>query len=233
MALLAALNEWRVSEGLAPLRPNPVLDQVANNQAAYVLSLLDFPLGEDLHKDQDGLDPRQRLNQKIGWPFYNTPAQTAADEIANVGRNERAAIEFWQNSAIHRATATNPGYREVGITAIPMEFGGYFYMAVLASRPDVLPALVDPSSGRLYLTSERYRWSAGGAWIHEVTQVQVLPSASSPIDPAAWQPWQASIPAPQTQGPFAVAYSDGVVQVIIPVDPQGDIAWLPGNLPAP
>lgn len=230
MRLLARLNEWRLSVGLWPYKPNETLDRMAHDQATYLLSLPELPFGGDIHLDAQGQNPRQRA-LRYGWPFYNTEEQVAVTEIANVGHDEDDAITFWQNSPIHRDSVVSPSYREIGIAALPYEGGGYLYIAVLGARPNVLPALVEPQAGRIYFSSERYRWSAGGDRIHEVTQVQFVPSADATPDPAAWQAWQASLPLPSEVGAaFAVIYSDGATQVTAPVNMNTDVAWLPSNL---
>ncbi|MBN2472591.1 MAG: hypothetical protein JXN59_17835, partial [Anaerolineae bacterium] len=41
--MLAALNEWRLEEGLAPLKPNPTLEALAYLQLQYILALPNIP----------------------------------------------------------------------------------------------------------------------------------------------------------------------------------------------
>jgi hypothetical protein len=204
--------------------------QMAEAQARYILSLASIPDGGDIHLDRQGNGPRERA-AALGWPSYSQPAQVSASEIAYVGANVNAAVSFWQGSQIHRETVVNPAYREVGVAVLPHPYG-HIYIVSFGSRPNILPALIDPSSGMLYLSSERYRWSAGGTWIHEVTRIQVLPSPESTPDPNGWIPFRVMMPIPDGVGTeFAVAYSDGAVQLIVSVNRATSIAWLPANLP--
>jgi uncharacterized protein YkwD len=227
--VLAKLNEWRISIGLWPLRPNDVLDTMAHDQAQYVLTLATLPSGGDFHIDALGRNPRGRALD-YGWPYYNSPAQMAVTEIAAVGPTPDYAIDFWMNSQIHHDSVVNPAYREVGVAALPHEFGN-LYIVVLGARPGVLPALVEPDSGELYLTSERYTWAGGGDWVHDVTEEQIVASADSPPNDNSWLSWQPTIPAPASAH-YAVVYSDGEEEAVTDVDPGVDIAWLPDNLNA-
>jgi uncharacterized protein YkwD len=227
--ILAKLNAWRISIGLWPLRPNDVLNTMAMDQAQYVLSLPELPSGEGYHIDALGRNPRGRALD-YGWPYYNSPAQIAVTEIAAVGPTPDYAIDFWMNSQIHHDSVVNPAYREVGIAVLPHEFGN-LYVVDLGARPDVLPALVDPDTGELYLSSEQYKWSSGGDWVHDVTEEQIVASADSPPNDNSWLSWQPTIPAPAASH-YAVVYSDGEQETVTDVDPGVDIAWLPDNLNA-
>ncbi len=228
LAVVATLNEWRVSQGLWPFKINETLQQMALDQARYVLSLPAIPAGGDIHIGPGGKQPAERASG-YGWPYYNTAAQVAISEIAYVGANLDAALAFWRGSSIHSGAVTNPAFREVGVAVLPHSLGD-LYLVVLGARPDVLPVLYEPQSGILYLSSERYRWAAGDR-IQDVTGIQVLASPTSAIDPAAWQPWSLTTAAPPlSAAPFAVALTDGPHQVITEVNPVVDIAWLPGNL---
>ncbi len=229
LELLAKLNDWRTSQGLWPLQPNRLLDQMALEQAQYILSLPDIPGGADIHHGPNGDDPHTRA-LALGWPYYNTQSQVAADEIAALQRNADGAIGFWWGSPIHHQTVVSPGYREIGIAILPAPGGGFLYFADLASRPSVLTAFYEPVGQKLYLSSENYRWAGGGDRIHGVTQVQVV-AVGADIDPSAWIPWHFVIPAPQNLGSvYDVVYTDGVKETRVTVNTAVDIAWLPENL---
>jgi hypothetical protein len=225
MEMLAKINNWRLEIGLWPFKPNTLLDELALRQAKYLITIPDGPT--DYHADANGKYPAER-GFEAGWPAYNNPGQTAIGEVAYEGTVDDA-IDYWHNSPIHNKTVTEPGFREIGVAAVPYRYGSLFIVLV-GGQPDTLPALVDPAGGQLYLTSERYRWREGDR-IQEVSQIQILPSADAPIDPAAWQPWSATVSLPTTLGEtFAIAYSDGSHVVIDPIDIGTDIAWLPVNL---
>jgi uncharacterized protein YkwD len=225
MELLSKMNQWRLEIGLWPFRSNDLLTQLAMKQAQYLITIPDGP--SDYHADANGKYPVER-GFEGGWPAYNNPGQTAIGEVAYEGTVD-GAIDYWHNSPIHNKTVTEPGFREIGVAAVPGRYGNLFIVLV-GGRPDTLPALIDPASGQMYLTSERYRWRNGNR-IQEVTQVQVLASAESEVSAECWLPWNTTIAMPHTLGPnFAVAYSDGTHTVINPVDVATDIAWLPDNL---
>jgi len=227
--MLVALNSWRVQQGLWPLKANSDLDQLAQAQAAYLLTLPSLPEGGDIHRGQNGEWPLERA-QKAGWPFYNTSAQTAVTEIAYVGATVDAAIAYWRSSDIHNRSVSSNVYREVGIAALPHSLGTLFII-FFGARPDGLPALLDPSNGLLYLSNEYYQYAAGGNWINNATRFQIVDSPEAPIDEAAWQPWRSTVtvPASGTQ-PFYVVYSDGTHQLSIEVYAPTDVAWLPSNM---
>jgi len=111
---LQLLNEWRISEGLAPLRVNATLNEMALQQANFVLGRIDSISHEaDYHKDLNGRDAIQRARELFGWPAYGRPERIEVGENA-AEFNVKRAIQFWQESPIHRKAATNKAYREVG-----------------------------------------------------------------------------------------------------------------------
>ncbi len=229
--MLVRLNDWRASVGAGPLAVNPMLQSLAQAQFDYLLSLPVLPDGLELHVDAEGQYARERAIA-AGWPHYSTDVQTALSEIICANAGPAECIAWWQGSESHRIAASNPGFREVGVAGGPWAFG-YVYVATLGSQPNVLPALVDPVSQQLYPGTEQYRFSGGGDWIGKVTEYQILPSVDSQPAADAWQPWALTVPLPDTSGePFAVAYTDGTSQVIAPVDPRKDTAWLPDVLAA-
>ena len=222
------LNEWRISQNLWPFKLNETLTEMARDQANYVSTLSDFPT--DPHVDANGLYPPQRaVTARYQWPYYGAENRTAVGEIAYNGFDPSAAVNFWQNSSIHNSTVTNAGYREVGVAAVPSPFGS-LYMVVLGSRPDVLPALIEPGSSAIYVPNEQYQYRDGGNWIAEVQEVQVLDSVLSELDDGAWATWGPQLALP-TSGEFAVAFRSGEKLVITPVQPAEDIALLPSNIP--
>jgi uncharacterized protein YkwD len=158
LEIIALLNEWRLQTNLAPLRPNDTLNALALDQASYLSTLADIPSGNAMHLGPTGEGVRARaLYPQYNWPTYG--GQPAMAEVAYVGRPE-TALEFWRNSAIHRDTITNIGIREIGVAAVPHQWG-HIFIVVLASRPDVLPALVDPRSNSLYLTQDTWKFGVG------------------------------------------------------------------------
>ncbi len=227
--LLASLNAWRVENNLWPLTPNDTLAAVAAAQAAYVLSLPSVPEGAEIHLGPGGQGPQQRAHANpFNWPVYGRDDRVAVTEIAYEGASAQRAIGFWQGSDVHRTAALSPAYREVGVAALPDRFG-YLYLVVLGSRPNVLPTLLDPARGTLYLSNEAYRWAAGGPWLVNATQVEIFDSEGKPL--GGPQPWQRTIRLPGDVGDdLFVLYSNGTEQVISAVRGGASYAVLPDTL---
>jgi uncharacterized protein YkwD len=226
---VAALNQWRLVEGLWPLEINDTLNEAAADQADYLMSLPSLPA--DIHTGREGDNIFERVTQRFGWPHYNNDQQVAAGEIAYVGANLDAAIAFWVSSPIHNATVTSEGYREIGV-AVRDHPLGHLYIITFGSRPNVLTALYEPLSGLVYLSSERYRWAPGGDWILDVLDVGIRREGETETDPNREFPWQLYLRAPDDDASrFSVAYSDGVHQVVVDVNRGVDVAWYPDNLP--
>ncbi len=223
---IAALNGWRLSQNLLPYAPNESLREIANAQADYLLTLPSLPNGVALHFNAQGQGTRDRALAG-GWPHYATPDQTAAVEVACALETIQDCLSQWQGSPDHYHAISDPGYREIGVAVRPV-LAGNLYLVLLGSRPDVLPALVDPLGEKLYLTSEQFRFSGGTGWIQRVTEVQILASPDDEPATDAWVPYEPSLPLPEdVAGTFAVAYTDGTHQVITEVRPAIDVVWTP------
>jgi len=229
LELMARLNQWRITDGLWPLKPNTVLRDMARSQANYLLSLASLP--DDLHVDSKGRNPRQRaLDPAFNWPHYLGNDRVAVGENIYIGNNMNGAINYWQNSPIHRDTTVSVGFREVGVVIVPHPLGS-MYVVVFGARPNVLPVLIDPTSNTLYVSSESYRYAAPGDWVTSVKGLQFIPSVLSQVDQTAWQPWarQSSLEQINT---FVIAYQGDEDKLLMTnFNPQEDIAWLPSNLP--
>lgn len=232
LALVAAVNEWRIEEGLWPLRVNDTLMEMGQDQAEYLIGLSSLPQGGAMHVGSNGETPQTRaLYPQYEWPFYGTSNRIAIGENAYIGANESAAISYWSGSTIHRTAALSREYREIGVGVVDHRYG-HLYIAVFGARPNVLPALVEPESGQLYLSNEGYRYATGGDWLQVVAQYQYLDSGESSTDNSTWLPWEMTIALPEGAGPYYLAYSDGDIETITIIYPNIDIAWLPENLPS-
>ncbi|MEL6148281.1 MAG: SH3 domain-containing protein [Chloroflexota bacterium] len=230
LELVALLNEWRINQGMWPVKLNDTLTRMAADQANFVLSQPSWP--NDPHVDAQGRNPRQRaVDFQYDWPFYNSQERVAVGEIVATYATPQQAIVFWQGSDIHNRTATNRGYREVGVSVKPHPFGN-MYMVVFGSRPDVLPALVDPLDGQIHLQLEEYQYSDGGNWITTIEEFQIVPTVLTPLDDAAWRPWSALAQEFPTSGEFAIAYRGGGKTTINQVNLAEDVVILPGKLPS-
>ena len=232
LALVAAINEWRIDEGLWPLRVNDTLMEMAQDQVNYLDRLSTLPQGGAMHVGANGETPQRRaLYPQYEWPFYGTSNRVAIGENAYIGANETAVISYWQGSQIHRRATLSREYREIGIGVVDHRYG-HMYIAVFGARPNVLPALVEPVSEQLFLSNEGYRYATGGDWLQGISQYQYLDSAESATDNSAWLAWEGTVALPDGSGPYYIAYSDGEAETITIVYPNIDVAWLPENLPS-
>ncbi len=229
--MLAALNEWRLSEGLAPLKPNPTLEALAYLQLQYILALPNIPT--NMHDGILGEGVRDRgLWAPFSWPYYDVPDRINLVEITVAQRTIQQGITWWKNSPIHNEAATNPYYREVGVAALPYRYGTVF-VAVLGGRPDVLPALVHPDGETLYLTQEHF-WAQSPTSIGYARAVRLLDADREPL--GNWQPWRATLPLPEgidPAGTIYVEYTDGSKTVTTAVDLTTDIIRLPSTQSIP
>ena len=214
----AQLNDWRLGLGLdlGPLAQNETLARMAYDQASYLAGLRNLPNTTAIHNGQTGEGPRVRaLWPDYAWPDYGFPGQLLLSEITWVG-DRQDALDFWHESRVHRESATNPWYREVGVAAVPYRrngIEGYVYVAVLGARPNVLPALADPRQNMLYLTNETYR-GARNQTIRDVQQVRLFDGDGRPLT-NGWIPWAAEMPLPANAGSgISVLYSDGERQAV-------------------
>lgn len=221
--VIARINEYRVQNGLWPLAPNDQLRTLAHSQANFVAGLPEIPY-EDMHAGATGEDAITRAG-RAGWPSYNNPQQIAIAENAYAGATIPAAMDWWKGSDLHNRTMLNVGFREVG-AAIVDAHGTKLIYIVFGSRPGVVPTLYDPNSGVVYVSSERYKWSAGGAWLQDVTQVSVTQGGAAPT----WSPYALTVPAPaDANAAFHVSLTDGTTTLEADLNPRADIAWLPST----
>jgi uncharacterized protein YkwD len=226
--MLEMVNEWRVSEGLWPLKPNTTLEAMAIAQATHVLPNIENIDDEALfHTDADGRNPRERAAAApYNWPSYGQLQQIEVGENAGVG-SHTFALNFWKNSEIHRRAALSAVYREVGIAALPSKTG-YLFMMDFGARPGVLTALLNSSGGTLYLSSENSKYTG-------VTpgnmQVRIFDADGRAL--TGTQPWTPTINFEQRlSGEIFVLFTNSTYQALTPVNVEQDFAVLPGSAPA-
>ncbi len=185
--ILVQVNAWRIDNGLWPLATNPTLDALALAQANYVqpfVLTIDDNQEELFHLDAKQRNPRDRA-AAAGWPSYNNPAQIEVGENAGVG-SAKSVMNFWRGSAIHAKAALSTTYREVGVAALPMKGGGYFYIMDFGARPDVLPVVVNADGKHLWLTEEKSRYAKQ---VKALVKVRLLDASGNPLtDIANWSP---------------------------------------------
>lgn len=218
MDVLARMNVWRISQGLMPLKVNPVLMRMAQDQADFVAPRASAIEDEaEYHKDEQGRDAKRRAVERYNYPFYGNPEQVEVGEIVAVG-NTSFAFGFWERSDSHRRTALNPVYREIGIGVVKKLAGDVYYVT-LGARPNVLTALVAPDRQSLYVTLELspYRPMSPSA-----TTVQLIDVEGKPLTEV--RAWSSQIPLPSgLPNVIQVKVVSGTFQTQIPVNLTTDL----------
>jgi uncharacterized protein YkwD len=232
LKMLARLNEWRISEDLAPLKRNATLDALAMMQAIYVSTQRPYPDGLAIHRGRTGEGVKNRaLWDPYDWPTFGTAAQIAVEEIAAI-RSLSSSIDFWKSSTPHRRAATNPTYREVGVAALPLGFGRFIYIVVLGARPGVLPALYNPETKLIRLTKESYPYGSGHKSLKTPTRFRAFDAAGQPLQNSQWISWAEEIEVPEGAGSKVyLLLSDGTYESLTEVDLRDDWVWLPELVP--
>lgn len=227
--VIGLLNGWRLDEDKAPFKRNALLDEIALAQAGFLSKRGSFPAGFDYHMGPDGgIDSRA---YKAGWTTYgSTRLYIEVGEVAALYPTAAEAIQFWRGSYWHRLTIRNEVYREIGAAAVRRR-DAYMFIVVMGSRPSVLPTMVNPDEGILYLSTELSEelW-LNDAHMRPPVSVTLLDETGETISTRQWTP---TIPLPE--GDFArltVIYSDGMNSVESEVDvseDSQDVVILPGR----
>lgn len=222
--ILEMVNQWRVQEGLWPLKVNPTLESIAIAQASYILPQLSNNLADDAyHKDAQGRTARQRASAN-NWPNYGHPDQIEAGENAAVG-TFKLALDFWHESDIHRRAALSNVYREVGVAALPRARGGYLFMMTFGARPGVFTGLLSPDGNSLFLSGENSRYAKVKS---ADLQFRVFNALGQPI--TSRMNWQATVPLTAGYGDkLYVIFTSGDFQSVVEVNATRDVAVLPGG----
>lgn len=224
--MAAAINQWRLDEGLWPFQYNPNLEALARVQIEYLLKLPNIP--KNLHDGVLDEGPRARaVWDPYVWPYYGIPERISLEEITVAQKTVAQGIDWWQNSPIHNAAATNPNYREFGVATLPYEHGTVF-VAVLAGRPNVFPAMVHPDGSTLFLTRETYSGVLDGH-LSGIEQFRILDADENPL--TDWEDWAPTRPLADIDADvFHVEYSNGTESVITRVDRALHIVALPESV---
>lgn len=228
LTLIAALNAWRMEEGLTPFAPNDTLTRMARDQADYLSGLSTLP--SDIHADSRGRNPRIRaVSSDYEWPYYGQQARVAIGENGYIGRNVDTAINWWRSSSLHSGTILSEGYREIGVAAVPHRLG-YIYITVFGSRPNGFPPIYDQATQTLYLSNEFYQYAnRAGEWIPTIKEYQFVDDSIAEINEDGWLPFASEIVTPRT-GVFAIALRSDDQIVVIPVNTERDILIVPDIL---
>lgn len=232
--VIGLLNKWRLDEDKAPFKRNALLDEIALAQAAFLSGRGSFPAGFDYHMGPDGgIDSR---TLKAGWPNYGNRLYVEVGEVAAVYPTAAEAIQFWRGSHWHRLTIRNEAYREIGAAAVKRTRGdAYVFIVVMGGRPNVLPTMVNPDEGILYLSTELSKeLFLNESYMRPTVSVTLLDESGEAILTHQWTP---TIPLPE--GDFerlTVIYSDGANTAESEVDlseESEDTIILPGRSAPP
>ena len=230
LEIVANINDWRIDEGVWPLKTNPTLEAMALDQATYLASLGSLP--GDLHEGRRGLQPRQRaLVAPFNWPHYELEAQIAIGENAGIG-SVRSAMNFWRGSDLHTRTALNRGYREIGVAAVPRG-SDHIFIVVFGSRPNVLPALADPREpGAIFLSNEEFLYARFFDSIQTASEIRLFDADGRPLTDGSVD-WAETITIPESIGETVfILSSDGDHEILSAVNVGVDSAILPGFIPS-
>ena len=128
--LIAAVNNLRVANGLAPYTVSDILMQTAQGQASYMASI-----GSVTHYGPGGITLTQRL-LAAGYPLAGdlSLGGLRAENITG-GTNKTAAqaVLEWQGDAPHLNTMLSPNLTEIGAGVATA--GGVTYMVIDCALP--------------------------------------------------------------------------------------------------
>ncbi len=224
---MSEINRWRIRRGLSPMARNADLDFLAMQQAQYMFDELPFTNTVDFHTDQFGDGPATRA-RLFGWPGYDF--NTFVAEIAAYYPDVAGAMNFWQHSPVHSATATNPGYREMGIAVIQNGNWKLFYV-VLGGRPGVLPVLYDPQRRTLFLSTDQ---SGFANFDFRPSRVRILDEGGNILHEDPWLVWDNRMRVPDgANNTITVIMTDGVLEYATTVDLYASRAFPSEPTPVP
>lgn len=112
-ALIVLTNEERVSLGLAPLKENVQLNEVAYQKAKDMLEN-----GYFAHSSPTGITPWYWF-KNVGYSY-----QAAGENLAVGFIDSKEVVDAWVESPSHRANLLSPDFQEIGIAVVTGEFNG-------------------------------------------------------------------------------------------------------------
>lgn len=211
--VLTEINRWRLSRNLVPFARHSVLDQLAENQAQYVMAFRWFTDGMDFHQDAYGGGVVNRLSS-AGWPSYEIDNHIIGGENAAFYVTVDGAINFWKGSRRHRENVENNTYREIGVAAYAFRNNILVY-TVFASRPNTIPIVVDADRGWAYISLDNSYYADG----FSPTYIGFYNDAGQRLHDQPWLVWSPRIrlPAGITEN-FVTLLTDGITTVRTDVD---------------
>jgi uncharacterized protein YkwD len=104
--LIAAANQERAAQGIAPLKPDPALTAAARNHAALMAQRQDI---SHQFSGEPGLFPRIQA--------YSPSFDAVAENVAYAPTVDQIHTG-WMNSPGHRANLLNPSYNTIGVAVL-------------------------------------------------------------------------------------------------------------------
>ena len=117
--ILDKTNEARKKEGLAPLKLNPTLVEIARQQAKTMAKV------RKLEHDIDGAGPEQRF-KKAGYKFFFYAENIHVSKGLEAKAADRA-MKDWLESKVHRSNLLNKEFTEVGIGMATNDAGETYF----------------------------------------------------------------------------------------------------------
>ena len=113
------LNELRTKAGLAPVTLNPYLNKAAENHAKYIIINNTQSTGLEVHLETPGLigftgtGPYERVSAVGGSDLIPGEVVVTGSDSGSITSTK--AIDFWMDTAYHRALIFSPDTKEIGI----------------------------------------------------------------------------------------------------------------------
>jgi len=141
--IIAYINAYRAENGLPALTENPILGQIAQGQADYLISQ---PMGtvDDVHAGPGGSRPKDRAFAA----GYGGGSGISVSEIVKGGIDETPenAMAWWKTSPPHNNTMLSPYYTEIGGGAATDGNGRWWYVADFGNQSGGAYVPSDPST---------------------------------------------------------------------------------------
>lgn len=195
-SILTDINRVRLSNGLAPLAFNPMLEKAAQRHSDDMATK-----GFVDHTGSEGSSPGDRISE-AGYPAW-TGTRAWGENVYAGGQGFGEALDFFVNDDAQRRNLLNPRYREIGIgaTAATNAAGEriVYWTLTLGAQPNVLPifindgaTLINIQQVAIHLTQEEAVPGGEGNAMGSAIEVRV--SSDPTFKDVAWQKWESLIP---------------------------------------
>jgi uncharacterized protein YkwD len=195
-AILAAISQMRVANGLAPLAMNPALEKAAQEHSDDMAAK-----GYVDHVGSDGLSAADRI-RAAGYPGW-TSLRVSGEVVYAGDKGFSDALTSILKDDEQRSILLDGHYREIGIgfTNAPGANGTQttYWTLTFGAQPNVLPVfindgvtLINVPQVAIHLTQEEAMPNGEGGAMGSALEVRV--STDSSFKDVNWQKWEALIP---------------------------------------